>query len=206
QLFPEGQVINLHPWEHNEVAPALAAALASEVPIVALHLTRPAVTIPDRSKLGVASHLDAARGAYLIKPHDPKRPKQGTLIVQGTSTTESIYALLPRFLAGEGPNVKLVQAVSWELFRRQTESYRNSVLPQTDWLASTVITNGARRLMHDWLPHKIAERYALSPDWDDRWRTGGSVEELKKEAHIDADSIWKGIERFGKEREQRLAG
>ena len=26
QLFPEGHVINLRPWEHNEVAPALAAA------------------------------------------------------------------------------------------------------------------------------------------------------------------------------------
>jgi transketolase len=205
QLFPEGQTINLHPWETNEVAPALAAALASEVAIVALHLTRPAVTIPDRAKLGVPSHLEAARGAYVIKPHDAKRPKQGTLIVQGTSTTESVYALLPRLLAGEGPNVKLVQAVSWELFRRQSESYRNSVLPHADWLDSTVITNGARRLMHDWLPHKVAERYAMSSDWDDRWRTGGSVEELKKEAHIDPESIWKGIERFASEREERLA-
>jgi transketolase len=198
-------VINLHPWEHNEVAPALAAALASDVPLVALHLTRPAVSVPDRAKLGVAPYLDAAKGAYVIKPHDPKRPKQGTLIVQGTSTTESVYALLPRLLAGEGPNVKLVQAVSWELFRLQTPAYRDAVLPRADWLDSTVITNGARRGMHDWLPHKVAERYAMSSDWDDRWRTGGSVEELKKEAHIDPESLWKGIERFAAEREQRLA-
>ena len=204
QLFPEGRVINLHPWETNEVAPALAAALSSDVPIVALHLTRPAVAIPDRAKLGVPSHLDAARGAYVIKPHDRTRPKQGTLIVQGTSTTESVYALLPRFLKGEGPNVKLVQAVSWELFRLQSDAYRASVLPHDDWLDSTVITNGARRLMHDWLPHKTAERYAMSSDWDDRWRTGGSVEELKKEAHIDPASLWQGIERFAAEREKRL--
>jgi transketolase len=205
QLFPAGHVINLHPWEHNEVAPALAAALASKAPIVALHLTRPAVSVPDRAKLGVAPYLDAARGAYVIKPHDPKRPKQGTLIVQGTSTTESVYALLPRLLADEGPNVKLVQAVSWELFQLQPESYRNAVLPRADWLDSTVITNGARRLMHDWLPHKVAERYALCSDWDDRWRTGGSVEELKKEARIDPASLWQGIERFAKDHEQRLA-
>ncbi len=205
QLFPAGHVINLHPWEHNEVAPALAAALASEAPIVALHLTRPAVSVPDRAKLGVAPYLDAARGAYVVKPHDPKRPKQGTLILQGTSTTESVYALLPRLLAGEGPNVKLVQAVSWELFQLQTQAYRDAVLPRADWLDSTVITNGARRLMHDWLPHKVAERYAMSSDWDDRWRTGGSVEELKKEARIDPDSLWKGIERFANEREARLA-
>ena len=48
QLFPNGHIINLHPWEHNEVAPALAAAMQTEVPIVALHLTRPPVEIPDR--------------------------------------------------------------------------------------------------------------------------------------------------------------
>ena len=204
QLFPAGHVINLHPWEHNEVAPALAAALMSERPIVALHLTRPAVVIPDRAALGVPTHLDAAKGAYVIKPHDPARPKQGTLIVQGTSTTDSVYRVLPRLLAGEGPNVKLVQAVSWELFEMQDESYRDSVLPREDWLDSTVITNGARRLMHDWLPHKVAEEYAMSSDWDDRWRTGGSVDELKVEAKIDPESLWAGIERFASDRDQRL--
>ena len=205
QLFPEGQVINVVPWEHNEVAPLLAAALSTERPIVALHLTRPAVTIPDRAKLGVPSHLEAARGAYVIKPHDPKRPKEGTLIVQGTSTTDSVYELLPRLLAGEGPNVKLVQACSWELFQLQDRAYRDSVLPMDDWMDSTVITNGARRAMHDWLPHRIAERYAMSSDWDDRWRTGGSVEELKREAKIDPASLWEGIGRFAKAREERLA-
>jgi len=206
QLFPQGQVVNLHPWEHNEVAPCLAAALAGDEPIIALHLTRPAVEIPDRSALGVPSHLAAARGAYVIKPHDAGRPRQGTLIVQGTSTTDSVYQLLPRLLAGEGPNVKLVQAVSWELFRKQDEDYRSSVLSREDWLDSTVITNGARRLMHDWLAHKVAEHYAMSSDWDDRWRTGGSVEELKREARIDPDSLlWEGIERFANARETRLA-
>jgi transketolase len=204
QLFPDGHVINLHPWEHNEVAPALAAALMSDRPIIALHLTRPAVQIPDRAALGVASHLDAAKGAYVIKPHDPARPAQGTLIVQGTSTTDSVYQILPRLIAGEGPNVKLVQAVSWELFQMQTRAYRDSVLPRVDWLDSTVITNGARRLMHDWLPHKVAEEYAMSTDWDDRWRTGGSVEELKLEARIDPQSLWAGIERFAADRDQRL--
>ena len=68
-----------------------------------------------------------------------------------------------------------------------------------------MITNGSRRLMHDWLPHRVAEEYAMSADWDDRWRTGGSVEEIKAEAHIDPESLWKGIERFARERDQRLA-
>lgn len=204
QLFPEGHVINLHPWEHNEVAPALAAALSTEVPIIALHLTRPAVSTPDRKKLGIPSYLEAARGAYVVREYDRSRPKAGTLIVQGTSTTESIYSLLPRFENGTAPNVKIVQAVSWELFQRQPREYRDKVLPRADWIDSTVVTNGARRLMHDWLPHKVAEHYAMSSDWDDRWRTGGSVEEVKVEAHLDPEHLLQRIEEFARDREERL--
>lgn len=204
QLFPDGHVINLHPWEHNEVAPALAAALATDVPIVALHLTRPPVTIPDRKKLGIPSHMEAARGAYVVREYDPARAREGTIIVQGTSTTDSVYQLLPRFEDGSAPNVKLVQAVSWELFQLQAREYRDKVLPRHEWNDSTVITNGARRLMHDWLPHKIAEHYAMSTDWDDRWRTGGSVEEVKREAHLDPEHLLEGIQRFARDRDERL--
>ncbi|MFT6714763.1 MAG: transketolase [Planctomycetota bacterium] len=106
---------------------------------------------------------------------------------------------------GEGPNVKLIMAGSWELFQLQDKDYRDKVLSREDWLDSTVITNGARRLMHDWLPNKVAESYAMSSDWDNRWRTGGSMDEIKREAHIDPESLWEGICRFAAEREMRLA-
>ena len=204
QLFPKGHVINLYPFEHNEVAPMLAAALATDVPIVALHLTRPNVAVPDRAKLGIPSHLEAARGAYVLRDHDKSRPKQGTVLVHGTSTTESVMELLPRFADSKAPNVKLVAALSPELFRRQSESYRQSVLSHDDWLDSTYITNGAKKLMHDWIAHHVAEEYAMSSDFDDRWRTGGNVAELKKEAHIDPDSLWAGITKFTNDRTKRL--
>ena len=204
QLFPSGKVINLHPWEHNEVAPMLAAALRCDAPIVALHLTRPAVAVPDRKLLGVASHMDAAKGCYVIRDHDRRRPKEGTILVQGTSTTESVFQLLPRFAQPDAPNVKILAATSWELFQQQSREYQDFVLPRGDWLDSTVITNGAKRLMHDWLSSKVAEKYALSPDFDDRWRTGGSVDEVKREAQIDPESLWQGIVRFAKDRQVRL--
>ena len=37
--------------------------------------------------------------------------------------------------------------------------------------------------------NKVAERYAMTSDWDDLWRTGGNVEELKREAHIDRTRV-----------------
>ena len=204
QLFPDGQVINLHPWEHNEVPVMLAAALATDVPIVMLNLTRPPVAVPDRAALGCAPFEDAARGAYVIRDYAPGRPREGCIFVQGTSTTDSIFQLLPVFARGEAPNVKLVAATSWELFVRQEASYREGVASAADWLDSTVITNGGRRLMHDWIAHKVSAEYAMSTDWDDRWRTGGSVDELKREAHIDPDSLLAGIRRFALARDDRL--
>ena len=204
QLFPKGQVINLHPWEPNEVAPALAAALQADAAIVALHLTRPPVAVPDRGALGVPSHMEAAKGAYVIHDYDPARPKQGTLIVEGTSTTESIFALLPKFHSGEAPNCKIVAAVSHELFMLQPKEYRDQVLHKADFLDSTVISNGCKLGMHPWLSSKVAEQYAMTSDWDDRWRTGGSVSEVKEEAHLDPAHLLEGIQRFAADRELRL--
>jgi len=39
----------------------LGEALSKDVPIVALHLTRPPITIPDRKALGIAHYFEAAK-------------------------------------------------------------------------------------------------------------------------------------------------
>jgi transketolase len=203
QLFPDGSIINLHPWEYNEVPVLLGAALREKAPIVALHLTRPPVTIPDRAALGMPSHFDAARGAYVIRNHQPG-PRGGTVIVQGASAVANVIEALPELDAG-GLNVKIVCATSPQLFALQPEAYRRGVLEPADYADSTVITTQARWLMHDWLFNKVAEAYALSADWDNRWRTGGAVDEVLDEAHLTPEWIVKGIERFVRERPARLA-
>jgi transketolase len=204
QLFPAGHVINLYPWEYNEVPVLLGAALAQKAPIVALHLTRPPVTIPERAALGMPSHFEAARGAYVARSYRPDRPRGGTVIVQGTSAMANVVKLLPE-LDARGLNVKIVYAASPQLFALQPADYRDQVISRADRADSTVITTQARWLMHDWLFNKLAEDYALSSDWDDRWRTGGAVDEVIEEAHLSPDWILTGIDRFVKDRPERLA-
>ncbi|HUB71968.1 MAG TPA: hypothetical protein VL984_16215 [Acidimicrobiales bacterium] len=203
QLFPEGRVIDLHPWEHNEVPVVLGAALGLDVPVVALHLTRPAIEIPDREALGMPSHFAAARGAYVIRPFDESAPKAGTIFVRGTMPTANLVKVLPE-LARNRLNVKVVAAISPQLFRRQDASYRDNVVAPADRVDSMVITNGAFKLMRDWSEGEIAREYSLSSDFDDRWRTGGTVDEVMAEAHLGADSILVAIERFVAERAARL--
>jgi transketolase len=204
QLFPEGAVINLHPWEHNEVPVLLGAALGQQAPIIALHLTRPDVEIPDREALGMPSHFAAARGAYVVRDYQADVPRGGALIVQGTSAMASVVKVLPELDARE-LNVKIICATSPQLFALQPEAYRNQVLAAGDRIDSTVVTTQARALMNDWLFNKEAETYALSADWDNRWRTGGTLEDVIEEAHLSPDWVLAGIERFVRERGERLA-
>ena len=181
----------------------IAAAMATNSHIVALHLTRPPIQLPDRAALGMASHFEAAKGAYIIRDYKRGQPKMGTILVQGTMSTYNTVRILPK-LDELGLNVKIVAAVSPELFRLQPKSYQESILPAGDQLDMTYITNGSRRLMRDWVRHRMADEYAMSSDWDDRWRTGGTVDEVLEEAHLSQDWLLRGIQRFVEERPQRL--
>ena len=203
QLFPDGHVIDVHPWEYNEVPVVIAAALKTDAHIIALHLTRPAVEIPDREKLGMASHFEAARGAYIIRPYRKDQPKMGVVLVQGTSTTNNVVKILPQ-LDEAGLNVKIIAAISPQLFAMQDAAYRESTYPAHERIDAMAITNRARRLMSDWVDAGVTGEYWLGSDWDNRWRTGGSVDEVVEEAHLSPKWIMEGIRRFANDRAQRL--
>jgi len=203
QLFPDGHVIDLHPWEYNEVPVMLGTAFGLDVPIVALHLTRPPVEIPDREALGIPSHLAAARGAYVLREYRPGLPRGGTVFVRGTMPIRNLVSVLPA-LDERGINVKIVAALSPQLFARQPVTYRESVAGPADRLDAMVITNGAFKLMREWADGPLTREYSLSSDWDDRWRTGGSVAEVIEEAHLDEAHILAALERFAASRTDRL--
>jgi len=203
QLFPDGHVIDVHPWEHNEVPVVLAAAFRENAPIVALHLTRPAIEIPDRAALGMPSHFAAARGAYVMREFKPGE-RHGAIFVQGTMTTANLVKLLPK-LDERGLNVKIVAAISPQLFALQDAAYRERTVSLADWHDAMTITNRALRTMRDWIKNDVVAEYSLTSDWDARWRTGGTVDEVIAEAHLDPEHLLAGVERFARERPQRLA-
>ncbi|HEY6056746.1 MAG TPA: hypothetical protein VIV06_01885 [Candidatus Limnocylindrales bacterium] len=204
QLFPEGAVVDVHPWEYNEVPVVLGAALATEAHVVAIHLTRPPVELPDRAALGIPSHFDAARGAYLMRDFRAGEVRDGTVYVQGTTPTANLCRSLPE-LDRRGWNLRIVATISPQLFRRQDDAYRAGIVSPADSWNAMAITNRSFRLMADWVVGPIARDYSLSPDWDDRWRTGGTLDEIMDEAHLTVPYILEAIERFVTDRPARLA-
>jgi len=111
---------------------------------------------------------------------------------------------LPR-LEAAGINVKVIAAISEDLFDRQPEAYRNSVLPPEAHYDLMVVSTGTRRMWPIRNVGPLTDEYSLTSDWHNRWLTGGLEPDVIAEAHLDAESIFSGIQRFAQEREQRLS-
>ena len=148
--------------------------------------------------------LEHERGRTGATDHARQQSRHGYVIVQGSSSTVNLVRVLPR-LAEAGINVKIIAAISEELFDRQPEAYRHAVLPPEARYDLMVVSTGTRRVwpLRDVGP--LTDEYSLTSDWDNQWLTGGLEPDVITEAHLDAPSILAGIRRFGAERDQRMA-
>jgi transketolase len=208
KLFPRGQTIHLSFWDYNDVAPGYfaAAEIAARDPkvgVIILEVARPDFPVADRSTFADTDLKAAAKGLYVIRDFDPAKPRHGYVIVQGSSSTVNLVSVLPRLAEAE-VNVKIIAAISEELFDRQPEAYRHAVLPPEARYDLMVVSTGTRRVwpVRDLGP--LTDAYSLTSDWDNQWLTGGLEPDVIAEAHLDAASIFAGIKRFADERPQRL--
>ena len=209
KLFPRGQSIHLSFWDYNDVAPgyfaaAEIAAREQKVGLITIEVARPDSPVADRSKFADSDLKAAAKGFYVLRDFAPGQPRHGYVLTQGSSTTVNLVSLLPR-LAAAGINVKIVAAVSEELFDHQSESYRNSVLPPEAFFDLMIVSTGTRRVWPVRDVGPLTDAYSLTSDWDNQWLTGGLEAEVIKEAHLDPESIFAGVQRFAHDREERMA-
>jgi len=208
KLFPRGQTISLNLWDYNDVAPAYFAAAAIAAPqpkvgIIVIEVARPDTPVADRSKFADSDIRAAAKGLYVIRDFSPAKPRHGTVIAQGASSTVNLVKILP-WLEQAGINVKVISAVSEELFDRQPAFYRKSVLPQEALLDTMVVSSGTRRVWPVRNLGPLTDAYSLTSDWDNQWLTGGLEKDVIAEAHLDPESIFQAISRFAAERGKRL--
>jgi transketolase len=210
KLFPRGQTIHLNFWDYNDVAPGYfaAAEIAARDPkvgIISIEVARPDFKVTDRSKFADSDLKAAAKGLYVIRDFTPGKPRAGYVLVQGSSSTVNLVSLLPR-LDEAGINVKIIAAVSEELFDRQPDEYRYSVLPPGASYDLMVVSTGTRRVMPIRNLGPLTDAFSLTSDWDNQWLTGGLEPEVIAEAHLDPESIFAGIQRFARDRHLRMSG
>jgi transketolase len=112
------------PADANEVTEAWRTLMNFRHEPAVLILTRQALPTLDRTKYGAASGL--AKGGYVLGDAADGKPD---VILIGTGSEVSLCVAAYEKLTAEGVKARVVSLPSWELFERQSQEYRDSVLP-----------------------------------------------------------------------------
>jgi transketolase len=208
KLFPRDQTIHLSFWDYNDVAPgyfaaAEIAAREKKVGIIVIEVARPDFKVADRSTFADKDLRAAAKGLYVIRDFAPGKPRHGYVVAQGSSSTFNLVSVLGK-LEQAGINVKVIAAISEELFDRQPEAYRNAVLPAEARQDLMFVSTGTRRMWPLRNVGSLTDDYSLTADWGNHWLTGGLEADVIAEAHLDAESIFVGVRRFAHDRPERM--
>ena len=127
----------IRPADANEVVEAWRVIMQLKHEPVALALTRQALPTLDREKYAPASGL--TKGAYVLA--DSSNGKTQVILI-GTGSEVSLCVEAYEQLKKEGIQARVVSMPSWELFERQTNEYREQVLPATVF-ARVAVEQGA---------------------------------------------------------------
>ena len=100
----------------------------------------------------------------------------------------------------------MISSISEELFNRQPESYRNSVLPPESTYDTMVVSTGTHRVWPIKNLGPMTDEYSLVSDHSDEWLSGGTESDVIAEARLDPESIFAGIKRFADDRDKRISG
>lgn len=117
-------LIDLRPADANEVVEAWRLIMQLRHEPVALILSRQNLPTFDRDRYASASSV--ARGAYVLVDAPSGRPD---VILIGTGSEVQLCIATYEQLNAEGIQARVVSMPSWELFEKQDQSYRDSVLP-----------------------------------------------------------------------------
>ena len=117
-------MVMLRPADANEVVEAWRVVMSLRDRPASLVLSRQALPTLDRRRYASAQGL--ARGAYVLADADDG-PPDVLLLASGSEVALCIAAC--EQLSLEGVKARVISMPSWDLFERQDEAYRESVLP-----------------------------------------------------------------------------
>ncbi|GAC1411707.1 MAG: transketolase [Gemmatimonadaceae bacterium] len=123
RAIPEMTLIR--PADASETAEAWRTALKHKKGPVALVLTRQKLSLIDRSKYASASGL--ARGAYVLADAPGGAPQ---VVLMSSGSEVGLILDAQKTLEASGIRARAVSMPSHELFARQDQAYRDSVLPK----------------------------------------------------------------------------
>jgi transketolase len=117
-------LVLLRPADANEVVEAWKVIMPLTHQPVVLVLTRQALPTVDRTKY--ASAAGVAKGAYILVDAPDAKPD---VILLATGSEVSLCISAYEQLSAAGVKTRVVSMPSWDIFERQSDAYKNQVLP-----------------------------------------------------------------------------
>jgi transketolase len=146
------------PADANETAQAWKYALEHRDGPVTLLLTRQGLPVLDQDKYGSATNID--KGAYVLWHGLPAREKHGQdghatpdVLLLASGSEVSVALCAAEGLAKEGIAAQVVSMPCWELFEKQSQEYKDSVIPP-GVTARVAIEAGVEQGWSKWLGDK----------------------------------------------------
>jgi transketolase len=115
-------LIVIRPADANETAAAWKFTLEYKDGPVTLSLTRQGLPVLDQNKYGSAANL--SKGAYVLVGAD-----NPDVLLLATGSEVSVALCAAEGLAADGITAQVVSMPCWELFEKQSQEYKDSVLP-----------------------------------------------------------------------------
>jgi transketolase len=115
-------LVTIRPADANEVTEAWKIAITRRDGPTALILTRQNLVTFERT-----STPDVDKGAYVLADFGKSKPE---LILMASGSEVQLCVEAAKKLMEEGRSARVVSFPSWELFAKQDEAYRESVLPR----------------------------------------------------------------------------
>jgi transketolase len=117
-------LVTLRPADANEAVEAWRVVVGLKKTPACLILSRQALPTFDRDIFAPAAGL--AQGAYVLADNEPGAPE---VILMASGSEVQLCVQAYETLKQEGVAARVVSFPSWELFERQDQAYRDSVLP-----------------------------------------------------------------------------
>ena len=133
----------MRPADANETTQAWKFTLQYHDGPVALLLTRQGVPALDQNKYASAENL--SRGAYVLQKAD-----DADVLLLASGSEVSLALCAAESLAKDGIKAQVVSMPCWELFERQDQKYKDSVLPP-DVKARVGVEAGVEQGWYKWL-------------------------------------------------------
>ncbi len=191
--FPRGTMITLTPWDPQEIWPVLTAALRHRPAVIAPFVTRPAEVVIDRGARGLAPASAAAAGMYALRSADPRRPRDGTIVLQESGVAYAFVEDALPLLDKAGLNLQVMYVASAELFDLLPPEEQDRIYPSALADEAMGITGFTMATLYRWVTSRRGRAHSLHPFRGGHYPGSGQGAMVLKEAGLDGRSQYDAI-------------